>query len=117
MSAKKTGSGEKKTKAVTTNSPQQSGKLGRLEGSASDDWNHELANQTLRALWLEHCDDDSMDRKSAAAISALIGICPRDELEGMIAAQLIAAHNGMLSTCHDRRADIRGAAREPKPGE
>jgi hypothetical protein len=26
--------------------------------------------------------DDSIDRKSAAAISALIGIRPRDELEG-----------------------------------
>jgi hypothetical protein len=64
MSAKKNASGEKKTRAVTTeHSPQQSGRLKRLGGSASDDWNHELANQTLRTLWLD--DADSIDRKSA----------------------------------------------------
>jgi hypothetical protein len=36
-----------------------------------------------------------------AAVDALIGIAPRDEFEGMIAAQLIAAHNAAME-CYRR---------------
>jgi hypothetical protein len=40
----------------------------------------------------------------SAAVAALIGIGPKDELEGMMAAQLIAAHNAAME-CY-RRAMI-----------
>ena len=43
-------------------------------------------------------------RQRHAAVDALIGIAPRDEFEGMIAAQLIAAHNAAME-CY-RRAMI-----------
>jgi hypothetical protein len=33
------------------------------------------------------------ERQYNGAIAGLIGIAPQDEIEGMIAAQLIAAHN------------------------
>jgi hypothetical protein len=102
MSAKKTILAEQKTPVISAKqSSQRPGKLKMLGGSASDDWNHELTNQTLKTLWLEHCDDASSDRKFAAAISALTGIGPRDELEGMMAAQLIAAHNAAME-CYRR---------------
>jgi hypothetical protein len=40
----------------------------------------------------------------SAAVAALIGIAPKDELEGMMAAQLVAAHNAAME-CY-RRAMI-----------
>ena len=44
------------------------------------------------------------DKQLSATIGALVGIAPRDELEGMMAAQLIAAHNAAME-CY-RRAMI-----------
>ena len=44
------------------------------------------------------------ERQFNAAIAGLIGIAPQDEIEGMIAAQLIAAHNATME-CY-RRAMI-----------
>ena len=43
-------------------------------------------------------------RQYNAAIAGLIGIAPQDEIEGMIATQLIAAHNATME-CY-RRAMI-----------
>jgi hypothetical protein len=73
-------------------------------GSESDDWNIVLANQTMRALWIMQSDGETRDRQLGATVDALVGIGPRDELEGMMAAQLIAAHNATME-CY-RRAMI-----------
>src|SRR5262249_18297096 len=58
----------------------------------------------IQTLWLMHSDDEARDRQYEATIAALIGIGPKDELEGMMAAQLIAAHNAAME-CY-RRAMI-----------
>lgn len=58
----------------------------------------------MQALWLNHSDPTSRDKQYSATIAALIGIGPKDELEGMMAAQLIAAHNAAME-CY-RRAMI-----------
>jgi hypothetical protein len=63
-----------------------------------------LANQTMRALWIKHSDAETCDRQLSATVAALVGIGPKDELEGMMAAQLIAAHNAAME-CY-RRAMI-----------
>jgi hypothetical protein len=82
------------------------GTLKVIGGSMSDDWNNILANQTIRSLWFfENSDADEVRRQRHAAVDALIGIKPGDELEGMIAAQLIACHNASME-CY-RRAMIR----------
>jgi hypothetical protein len=47
---------------------------------------------------------NKLSRTYAAAIAGLIGIAPQDEIEGMIAAQLIATHNASME-CY-RRAMI-----------
>ena len=44
------------------------------------------------------------DKQLSATVAALIGIAPKDELEGMMAAQLVAAHNAAME-CY-RRAMI-----------
>jgi hypothetical protein len=90
---------------VVANDPKdRKGTLKRIGGSQSDSWNNILANQAVQALWLQHSDKDKRDRQYSATVAALIGIQPKDEIEGMIAAQLIAAHNATME-CY-RRAMI-----------
>ena len=82
------------------------GKLRIIGGSNSDDWNNILANQTVQTLWFfQNSGPEEIRRQRHAAVDALIGIKPGDELEGMIAAQLVACHNASME-CH-RRAMIR----------
>jgi hypothetical protein len=75
-----------------------------IGGSHSDHWNNVLANQTIQVLWLTNSDPEIEKRQRSATIAALVGIGPKNELEGMIAAQLIAAHNAAME-CY-RRAMI-----------
>jgi hypothetical protein len=77
------------------------GRLKDVGGSPSDDWNNVLANQTVQALWLTNSDPETANRRRSATIAALVGIGPKDELEGMMAAQLIAAHNAAME-CYRR---------------
>jgi hypothetical protein len=105
MSQNKPAKSDEKIRTIVTKDPaRQPGKLKMLGGSASDEWNSVLANQTVQTTWLKHSDDETIDRQLAAATAALIGIHPLDELEGMLASQLIAAHNAAME-CY-RRAMI-----------
>ena len=72
-----------------------------MGGSQSDHWNNILVNQTIRTLWIKHSDKETQDQQYSATVAALIGIGPKDELEGMIAAQLLAAHNAAME-CYRR---------------
>ena len=74
-----------------------------IGGSKSDDWNNFLTNQTLSTLWLAS-KDEARNRQYSATLAALIGIAPQGEIEGMIAAQLVACHNASME-CY-RRAMI-----------
>ncbi len=67
-----------------------------IGGSQSDAWNTRLADQTVRAMALTTSDGAEQDRQLRASVAALRGIAPKDELEGMMAAQLIAAHNATM---------------------
>ena len=80
------------------------GKLKAIGGSKSDTWNNVIANQTIQALWRKNSDEEGRKDQVNAAVAGLIGINPNDELEGMLAAQLIACHNASME-CH-RRAMI-----------
>ena len=63
------------------------------------------ARQSGRAGALaEELRPGDADRQLSATVAALVGIGPKDELEGMMAAQLIAAHNAAME-CY-RRAMI-----------
>src|SRR6266542_3152123 len=52
-------------------------------------------------LWIKHSDEKTRETQCKATMSALVGIAPKDEIEGMIAAQLIAAHNAAME-CYRR---------------
>ena len=92
---------EKVTTVVADDPDDRKGKLKAIGGSQSDHWNNVLANQTAQTLWIKHSDEAARDRQFGAVIAGLIGIAPRDELEGMLAAQLLAAHNAAME-CHRR---------------
>jgi hypothetical protein len=83
---------------------QEQGRLKLLGGSASDAFNATLANQVVRTLWLDYADKAEIDKLRSAAVAVLVGIGPKDELEGMLAGQIIAAHNAAME-CY-RRAMI-----------
>jgi hypothetical protein len=91
-----------KTETVTIEDQQQCvGKLKAIGGSKSDAWNNILANDTLQTLWMAGAGPETRDRMMKAVLSGLIGIGPRDELEGMLAAQLIASHAAAME-CYRR---------------
>ena len=92
-------------RTVAANDPNDlTGRLKTIGGSLSDEWNNIIANQATRTLWLAHSEGAARDRQVDASIRALIGIGPKDELEGMMAAQLLGAHNAAME-CY-RRAMI-----------
>jgi hypothetical protein len=75
--------------------------LKRLGGSISDHWNNRIANQTINTLRTVKTEEGDAGPEVKAAIVGLCGIDPKDELEGMIAAQLIAGHNAAME-CYRR---------------
>jgi hypothetical protein len=82
------------------------GELRMFGGSMCDDWNLIVVNQVVQTLWSFPGEDaEQVKRKRDGIIDALIGTKPRDEIEGMIAAQLFACHNASLE-CF-RRAMLR----------
>jgi hypothetical protein len=72
------------------------GRLKRFCGSQSDEFNNTLATQVIDSLWLKHSDAKGEEKLMSAALAAMAGIGPRDELEGMLAAQMVAAHNAAM---------------------
>jgi hypothetical protein len=76
-----------------------------MGGSNFDDWNNTVANQALSSAWYGNKPDtESRHRQHTAMLGFLHGVEPKDELEGMLAAQLLASHNAAME-CY-RRAMI-----------
>jgi hypothetical protein len=96
MSAKKPAGANKNITVVLGDPNDQQGKLKSLGGSKSDKWNKNLVDQATNTLWLKHSDEAELERQAGVAVMALAGIAPKDELEGMIGAQLIAAHSAAM---------------------
>ena len=94
---------KKKAKVEVHDLSKRKGLLKTIGGSMEDKWNDLLANQTARTLWVKGLDPDTIRQQRFATVGALIGIKPNDELEGMLAAQLIACHNASME-CYRRAA-------------
>jgi hypothetical protein len=96
----------KKTKppVAIIHDQNQKGALKDLGGSNSDHWNNVLINQAASSLWTANSDEATLAIQRGATVAALAGIGPKDEIEAMMAAQLIAAHNAAME-CY-RRAMI-----------
>lgn len=72
------------------------GKLKALGGSKSDAWNNVIANQAMQTIWGKNSDLEERNKLFSATLAGLVGIGPNDELEGMLAAQLVACHNASM---------------------
>jgi hypothetical protein len=93
-----------KPTVIVCDPSKQTGELKRIGGSSSDAWNTALANQTISSICMGHNDEAERQKLYSATVSALVGICPNDEIEGMLAAQMIACHHASME-CY-RRAMI-----------
>jgi hypothetical protein len=58
------------------------GKLRSIGGSKSDTWNNVVANQAMQSIWGKNSDQEERNNLYSAAIAGLVGIGPKDELEG-----------------------------------
>ena len=69
------------------------GDLRSISGSDSPDFSKLLIDQVAYVLGREADDFDEWGRQTEATLAAIVGIEPRDEIEGMLVAHLIASHN------------------------
>jgi hypothetical protein len=67
--------------------------LKRAGGSRSDAWNEYISSQALSSIRPYIGDEEKPGTMRAIVVAELTGIAPRDEMEGMIAAQMIACHD------------------------
>jgi hypothetical protein len=88
-------------KAIATDIETHKRWLKSIGGSQSSEWNQILLGQVVLSLSAKNSDAETRDKQLDATIAALQGIAPRDELEGMMAAQLIAAHEAAME-CYRR---------------
>jgi hypothetical protein len=92
---------ETKKSGLALDPKDHQGRLRFIGGSTSDHWNSILVDQATSSLWLAHSEEEQRDRQRSATVVALASIGPKDELEGMMAAQLVAAHNATME-CYRR---------------
>jgi hypothetical protein len=71
-----------------------------ISGSDDTDFARILLHQVDDSLWRRDCASDP-EVRLRAAVSAMSGMKPRDELEGMLIAQLVAIHNAAME-CYGR---------------
>jgi hypothetical protein len=83
-----------------------------LGGSEVDAFNQDLADAALHTLWTAHSDEEQRERQDQAATAALMGAKPRDELEGMLVAQMLGCHHAAME-CF-RRAMLAGQGAEAR---
>jgi hypothetical protein len=80
--------------ATETDPYDLQGGLKRFGGSQSDHWNRLLIDQAVQTL--KRSDRLTENPRFRAILGGLIGIEPKDELEAMIATQLVGAHNAAM---------------------
>jgi hypothetical protein len=72
-------------------------KISDVSGLKNPDFQTTLLGQIIESMWLPaNANNDRFDQQATAAIVALKGINPRDEIEGMLAAQMVAIHNASM---------------------
>ncbi len=65
----------------------------------------QLFNQVSLALWMPaELSDEERRQHIRSAIAALRGIRPQDEVEGMLAAQMVATHAAAMNCLVPRRS-------------
>jgi hypothetical protein len=87
--------GESKPEEQAHNESKLPGRLKFIGGSMSDEWNSAIANQVTSAQWLGKISPCGTQRY--AAVEALIGIAPRDELRSIPTPRPYDAHHRLAA--------------------
>lgn len=95
---------QSKTVWLTDPNSAKDKKRCRMSGSKNDDFMNVLARQAISSLWLAHSNEAEADKKIQAVLVAMMGAAPQDEVEGMLAAQMVGIHNASMECL--RRAMI-----------
>jgi hypothetical protein len=97
------GTGEKATNGAdkATSPADEADTLKHIGGSESDAWNVYIASQALSSIRPYIGDEEKRDKMRAVVTAGLTGIAPRDELEAMIAAQMLACHDTAMGCFRD----------------
>jgi len=73
------------------------GKLSDYSGSKSPAFTNSLLNAVISTAWLPNgTDREAKARQAQITLEVLRGFKPADEIEGMIAAQAVAMHQGAM---------------------
>src|SRR5260221_5165441 len=82
-------------KLLDVQTGEERGQLKRFGGSEHDAFNYTLLKQAEDTVpWRSELRDQ--DRLQEASFGAMIGMQPRDEFEGMLITQLLAAHHAAI---------------------
>jgi hypothetical protein len=72
-------------------------RLKALAGSDDPRFNNVLLNRVLGTAWIpDRLTDERREDEAGAALAAMRGFAPRDEVEAMMAAQAVALHNAAM---------------------
>lgn len=67
-----------------------------ISGSKQPAFLQPLSQQVTKALWYGDCKGNEGKERAQAAMIAMMGIAPKDEMEGMLAAQMVGLHHAAM---------------------
>jgi hypothetical protein len=65
-------------------------------GAQPDNWEDYVFGQTARALWPYQPGKEPSDQQRGVITAGIAGIAPKDSLEDMLAAQMLACHDAAM---------------------
>jgi hypothetical protein len=88
-------------KEATNGAADEADTLKHIGGSRSDAWNNYIGAQALASIYPYSGDEEKRDKMRDIVVAGLTGIAPRDEVEGMLAAQMLACHDTAMGCFRD----------------
>lgn len=67
-----------------------------VTGSKHEDFINTLLNQAINTMWVAHSNSEEANKQINAVLVGMMGVNPQDEVEGMLAAQMVALHNASM---------------------
>jgi len=65
-------------------------------GSEHTSFTEVVSMQALEGAWLAQSEGEERQKQIEAVAAGLLGINPKDEIEGMLAAQMVATHSASM---------------------
>jgi hypothetical protein len=102
----------KKSTEQNITAPEHIKKEQCISGSISPEFTKVLTNQAFQSMWRKHSDEAALKTQYAMALSAMAGMKPQDEMEGMIITQMLGLHNAAMECMRRAMLDNQSAVGE-----